>query len=385
MKEETKKFISAVSVLVGTSVGAGFLGMPYVVSKVGFVLALILIVFISLVILFLNLCMGEVTLRTKGKHQLSGYAEKYLGKKGKFLMEFAVIFGIYSAIIAYLFGIGESLSFLAFGNIDNFLYFSLFIGILMSALVWRGITLLKKLEKFGVASIILILIAIILIFFNKINYENLIYFNSQNLFLPIGVILFSFLPFSAVPHIEIILERNEKLMKKSLFLGSFIPLLFYLFFTFIVIGYKGVETPEIATFALGAIFVLLGVFTMLNAYLSLGNALMNNFVFDNRMGKFKGWFLAVVLPVFIFIIIKLSGIFSFTKVLSIGGVISGGLTGILVLLMVKRAKKKGNRKPEYKMPKRVDNWIANFIFLVCDYSRIGEDDLININFIVVTI
>ncbi|HLC87085.1 MAG TPA: aromatic amino acid transport family protein [Candidatus Nanoarchaeia archaeon] len=370
MKEETKKFISAVSVLVGTSVGAGFLGMPYVVSKVGFVLALILIVFISLVILFLNLCMGEVTLRTKGKHQLSGYAEKYLGKKGKFLMEFAVIFGIYSAIIAYLFGIGESLSFLAFGNIDNFLYFSLFIGILMSALVWRGITLLKKLEKFGVASIILILIAIILIFFNKINYENLIYFNSQNLFLPIGVILFSFLSFSAVPHIEIILERNEKLMKKSLFFGSFIPLLFYLFFTFIVIGYKGVETPEIATFALGAIFVLLGVFTMLNAYLSLGNALMNNFVFDNRMGKFKGWFLAVVLPVFIFIIIKLSGIFSFTKVLSIGGVISGGLTGILVLLMVKRAKKKGNRKPEYKMP--VSGWIIGLLILFFLFVIIQE-------------
>ena len=159
-------------------------------------------------------------------------------------------------------------------------------------------------------------------------------------------------------------------MKKSLFFGSFIPLLFYLFFTFIVIGYKGVETPEIAIFALGAIFVLLGVFTMLNAYLSLGNALMNNFVFDNRMGKFKGWFLAVVLPVFIFIIIKLSGIFSFTKVLSIGGVISGGLTGILVLLMVKRAKKKGNRKPEYKMP--VSGWIIGLLILFFLFVIIQE-------------
>ena len=44
----------------------------------------------------------------------------------------------------------------------------------------------------------------------------------------------------------------------------------------------------------------------------------------------------------------------FIKVLGIGGVISGGLTGVLILLMNLNAKKKGNRKPEFFMP---TNWL----------------------------
>ncbi|MEK6881210.1 MAG: hypothetical protein AABY22_16435, partial [Nanoarchaeota archaeon] len=41
---------------------------------------------------------------------------------------------------------------------------------------------------------------------------------------------------------------------------------------------------------------------------------------------------------------------SFTRILSIGGSISGGLTILLILAMIKKAKKLGNRKPEYSLP-----------------------------------
>ena len=54
--------------------------------------------------------------------------------------------------------------------------------------------------------------------------------------------------------------------------------------------------------------------------------------------------------------------FSFTKILSIGGVVSGGLTAILILLMVNKAKKKGNRKPEYTIPYR--KIISGIIILI---------------------
>jgi hypothetical protein len=36
--------------------------------------------------------------------------------------------------------------------------------------------------------------------------------------------------------------------------------------------------------------------------------------------------------------------------LGIGGAISGGVAGILILLMNIKAKKKGERKPEYSIP-----------------------------------
>ena len=60
-------------------------------------------------LLLVNLMAGEIVLRTKKQHQLTGYAEKYLGKWGKRLMMFSMAFSIYGALTAYLIGEGEVL------------------------------------------------------------------------------------------------------------------------------------------------------------------------------------------------------------------------------------------------------------------------------------
>ena len=62
---DRKSFFIAVSVLVGTCIGAGVLGIPYVAAKAGFLVALAYILLIGAMILIVNLCLGEVTLRTK--------------------------------------------------------------------------------------------------------------------------------------------------------------------------------------------------------------------------------------------------------------------------------------------------------------------------------
>ena len=87
-------FEEAVATLVGTIIGAGVLAIPYSMKKAGFLTGLLILVVLSIAVLFLFLFVGEIVLRTKGNHQLTGYAEKYLGKTGKALMLFAVIFAI---------------------------------------------------------------------------------------------------------------------------------------------------------------------------------------------------------------------------------------------------------------------------------------------------
>lgn len=59
-------------------IGAGILGIPYVVAKAGFLTGLLDLIIIGLAVLVLNLYVGEIMLRTKEDHQLTGYAEKYL-------------------------------------------------------------------------------------------------------------------------------------------------------------------------------------------------------------------------------------------------------------------------------------------------------------------
>ena len=354
MDIEKKRFIAAVAVLVGTCIGAGVLGIPYVAAQSGFFVALAYIIIIGAILLLINLYIGEIALRTKKTHQLPGYAKKYLGKKGGQLLEFATIFGIYSAIVAYMFGVGESLSILIFKNSNYSIYLGIIFGIIMSALIWRGIKSLKRFEKIGVSIILILLLAIFFLFVDNVNPANLFTFNFSHLFLPFGVILFALMSFHAIPEIEIILDKREKLIKKAIIIGSIISIIFYILFALVVVGYMGDKTPEIATLALGKVFIFLGIFTMFTSYLALGNALQGNFMFDERFRKKKAWFLTSIIPIGIFILVKLFNFFSFTRILSVGGIVSGGLTAVLVLFMIRKAKKTGERKPEYKIP---INWI----------------------------
>lgn len=366
MDKQRKLFFAGVSILVGMSIGAGVLGIPYVAAQSGFFVALGYIIALGLIILTINLYLGEITLRTKGDHHIPGYARRYLGRTGMVLLEFATVFGIYAAIIAYMLGIGKSLSFLIFANSNYSILFGILVGLFMSGLLWRGIKALKRFEKIGVTIILLLLALIFFLFIKDVNIINLYYFNVENIFLPFGVILFALLSFHAIPEIRLILHKNKKLMKKIVITGTLISIIFYILFAFVVVGSQGSATPEISTLALGSVFVFLGIFTMFTSYLALGNALIENFMFDARFRKKKAWFLTAIIPIFIFLIIEFfaKSFFSFTKILGIGGVVSGGLIGILVLLMVKQAKQKGERKPEYNIP---INWfiigLLSFIFI----------------------
>ncbi len=355
MDTDKKRFLTAVSVLIGTAIGAGVLGIPYVAAKSGFFVGVAYILLLGVIMTIVNLYYGEIVLRTNGEHQIAGYARKYLGKKGKIALEFAIIFGVYSAIIAYTLGIGESISFLLFQNTSHFLLFGILFGAFMSAILWRGIRALKKFEKIGVLAILILLAAIILIFAKDISSENLYTFNPQFIFLPFGVVLFALMSYNSVPEVNIILKNDKHLMKKTILTGMTVCVIFYILFSFVVVGVKGQETPEIATLALGKIFVFLGILTMFTSYLALGNALIENFMYDERFRKKEAWFFTAVIPLIIFVFIESFEFFSFTKILSIGGVVSGGLTAVLILLMVLKAKKNGNRKPPYSLPA---NWLV---------------------------
>lgn len=357
-KKNFSKLYFAISILVGTAIGAGVLGIPYVSARSGFFVALAYIILLGLVILGVNLYLGEVILRTKEKHQIAGYAQKYLGKKGKILTQFAVIFGIYSALIAYMVGMGESLSFLIFNNLNYSIPFGILTGGIMSFFLFGGLKTLKNSEKIGVSIILFLMALIFLIFFKHIRIENLNYINLSNVFLPFGVILFSLLCFHAIPEIRFVLRKKEKFLKPAIILGAVISIIFYSAFAFIITGYQGLNTPEVATLALGKIFIVLGIFTMFTSYVSLGNALQDYFQYDEKIKRKKSWFLSSILPIILFVMIQLgaSKFFSFTRILSIGGVISGGIIAIISILMVRKAKKYGNRKPEYSLPA---NW---FIF-----------------------
>jgi amino acid permease len=346
------KTILASATLIGTIIGAGVFGIPYVVMQSGFLTGVIHIFTIALLMLLINLYLGEVALRTKSNHHLTGYAEKYLGKKGKILMFITLSFGIFAGITAYLIGIGESLSYIFFNSLDYTIYLGIAFWIIMSILCFQGIKALKEGEFIGVTFILILILGMAFFFFDKIDFNNLTYINSgiKNFFLPFGVVLFALLGYTTIPEIEKIIGKDRSAMKKSIIISIAVCALAYIIFTAIVIGVKGSATPELATLGLGKPFVLLGILTMFTSYLALSIALIDTLCLDIYLKRKTAWFFTIAVPIILFLILQLTNTASFTLVLSIGGVISGSLASILAVMMASKAKYLGDRLPEYSMP-----------------------------------
>lgn len=354
------KLFTAVSTLTGTIIGAGFLGIPYVVAKSGFLIGLVEIILIGIILLICKLYLGEILLRTSKTHQLPGLAKIYLGKWGYRIMFFSMFFGIYSALIAYLIGEGESLSYFFTSSLNYAIYFALGFWFLLSIFIYEGIRALKKGETIGIIFVFSILFLILILFSSKIKTESFLTYNLENAFLPVGVIMFALLGFSALPEVLRELKRNEKLMKKTILIGTTLPIIVYCLFTAVVVG-AFTDIPEIATFALGKMFVLLGIFTMFTAFFALSMAMRDIYRFDLNYSKFKSWFLSCFVSLVLFLVVYLFKLFSFIEILSIGGVVCGGINGILILLMVKKARKLGKRKPEYKV--KLPSWLIFILIL----------------------
>jgi amino acid permease len=105
--------------------------------------------------------------------------------------------------------------------------------------------------------------------------------------------------------------------------------------------------------------------TMFTAYLSLSVAMTDTFRFDFKKSRRVAWLCTIIIPLILFIILSLTNNAAFTKVLSIGGIVSGGLTAVLVLFMAEKAKTKGDIKPYYSIPcPRLLKWFIILIFIL---------------------
>ncbi len=345
-----KKIIAALTTLIATIVGAGILGIPYVTSQSGFLIGVINLIIVAAIITIINLYLAEVGLRTKNNHQLAGYAGRYIGKKGKTLMFLAFFLGIQAALLAYLIAEGESISFILFNTTKYKLYTAIAFWSILFILTNKGRKAFEKVEKISVSLILASILILTLTNITKIKTSNLTTINLQHILTPFGVIFFAFLGFAAIPEVERILANHKEKTKKTIITANAIILILYIIFTLIVVGTQGSTTSKIATLSLGKPFILLGILTIFGASLALSTALIDSFITDYALSKRKARIITLSPTLILFTVLIILDKAIFTKILALGGLISGSLTTILILMMIKKAKTKGNRKPEFSLP-----------------------------------
>ncbi len=340
--KKTSTVGEAVFMITGMTIGAGILGLPYVVAQIGLIPGLICIFFLGLAMLCLNLMIGEVAVRTKENLQLPGFAGKYLGPWAKRVLSVTITLSGFGALLAYIIGEGQVLGSLFGGNP---LWWSIFFWSLGSLLIWRGLQTIKKVEKILSLAVIAIIVGLSLYFFPWINKVNFYYVDLTKILLPYGVILFALHAAPAVAEAHALLPGSQRRFKKALIIGTVIPIFVYLLFVLAVVGVGGLITTEVATIGLGEIFGrgvlvasnLFAALAMGTAFMGLGMALKQTLIWDHKLPKWVADYFVIAIPLLLFLI----GFRSFITVLNAVGGVFIGIEAIFMVLIFWQARKKG--------------------------------------------
>lgn len=341
----------AVALILSATIGAGVLGIPYTVSKVGLGIGLFYIVFLGLLLMALNLLVGEVVARTQGEFQLVGLARKYLGRCGGYFMtvlNYLMAFGI---LVVYIIGEGQILANL-FGGSQ--VMWSILFFIFGSLLVAIGLETVKTAELVLSMAILAIILLIAGLSAPHVQFANVAYSNFANLLLPYGVILFAFSGANSIPEAHAILKERDIDFKKAIIIAGIIAIIAYSLFTVAVVGVTGSATTEIATVGLGAVagkamFLfgnLFALFAMGTCFLMGGVSLKDSLRWDYKVPNLAATLMVCGIPLIIFLL----GMRSFIKAIDIVGGVFISLEMLILVLIYWRAKTLGHLKSsKYKL------------------------------------
>ena len=214
--------------------------------------------------------------------------------------------------------------------------------------------------------LILIIGALFIFTFPELKFNNISNFEPNNLFLAYGTIFFALMGASAIPDVRSILKNKEKKTFWVIISGTIIAALIYLIFIFVITGLSGNNVEKLATENMKNIFpgqfslwmYLLGLILVLTSYMESSHFLRESFLYDFNLNKFFGIFVIIFIPIFLILL----GVNDFSKIIALVGSIFGSIDAIVLLLIYLKAKKFGNREPEYSL--KISNPLIYFFILI---------------------
>lgn len=342
-----KNYFQAIAVMVGYTIGVGMFGLPFLISKAGILTFFIFIILLGSVQYLLHLIYANLIIVSDGYHRLPGYAEIYLGKKGKIVVFIAKLVGSYGALIAYIIITGIFLNQLLgqyFGG-SEFLYATL-LFIIEAIIVLFGIKMIAKAELFMAALLLLVVLFITIKGWPAIQFSNYEMIDWKYFLLPYGAMLFAIDGGGSLPIVVKLLRKHKESVKNVVRIGTALPILVIIVFILVIIGISGTGTTPDGLVGIknvlddGVIFfsLIFGVLTMITSFLLVAESIKEMLWWDFKVNKYTAWALAVFLPYILYLI----GIKNLTNVISFAGAIAGGLCAImLILIFIKLKEAKG--------------------------------------------
>ena len=357
LKVHRLTFMEAAMLVVGSTIGSGVLGLAYASRLAGWPVLFVWLVVAGIFSGISMLYVAETALRTQEPLQLSGLAEKYVGRIGSWLIFFSVGATSFCSLIAYTAGCGRILSECT-GLTPELA------GILFAAaatvVVWGGLKVTGVAEKFLSLGMIimLLLLAGASVVSARVPLADILYTHWAYAVPVFNIAVFCYAVQYIVPELARGFTHAPQKLVPSLLTGmgiSFLILASVPLSVFLMLPVA--EITEVASLSWGRalqpdiFFFLVNAFAfcaMLTSFWAISESFLTNMVDRLHLaseGAVKGRALCLAVIVIPPVFLASGNLVGFVNALFSAGTFGGIIMSVLPVFMLRQARRRGNRQP----------------------------------------
>ncbi|HRW58906.1 MAG TPA: aromatic amino acid transport family protein [Chlamydiales bacterium] len=238
-KSKNLKLLGAVLLIAGTAIGGGMLALPLDTGSVGFVPSLMFMLLAWSFMLVTGLFYVEATLSFEEGIHIMSISRRLLGRSGKIFATIIFLFINYASILAYISGGGSLIQVLLQHSIGFELSKPLAIFLFTAAfgtMIAFGTLFIEKVNGILFFALLISYLALIVMGITHVNFAYLLQKNwlFAPMTLPLMLTIYSYQ--AIIPSLAPYLDHDPKMLKKAIYFGMIISLLFFVVWEFVILG-----------------------------------------------------------------------------------------------------------------------------------------------------
>lgn len=232
--------IGGILLVAGTSVGAGMLALPISTGLAGFYPSLLLFILFWIFMTFTGLLMLEVNLwMDENNTNLITMAKRTLGPAGEAVSWITYLFLLYALTTAYIAG-SSTIVIDVVEAMTGFLLppwaGSLPLLAIFGYFVYRGTRSVDLVNRMLMMGLVITYGALVIYLTPHVDHGKFEHIEWVSLLTAVSVAATSFGYHIIIPSLTVYMERNISLLKWTIIIGSFIPLVVYISWEYLTLG-----------------------------------------------------------------------------------------------------------------------------------------------------
>jgi len=240
MEFSFSKAIGGALLVGGTAIGAGMLALPVVTGMGGFLPAMVIFLICWLFSACTGLLLLEVCLWMPNDANIITMAQHLLGPIGKVFAWILYLFLFYCLTIAYVAGGGGFVVALFGGKLPHLVGIIIFSAVFGSC-VYMGTRFVDRMNFILMMGLGLSYIAFVVVGVSEVNFDFLLRHNWTAAALALPVIFTSFSFQGIIPSLTTYLERNPKMVRFAILVGTSLPFIGYILWEYLILGLVPLE------------------------------------------------------------------------------------------------------------------------------------------------